>query len=80
MKVLRAASAVIAILLISALSACGPSLAQQQAFEDCHKQCGLDLAGCYETRTCLAIDGQIIPCEDECEAENEACEASCAAS
>jgi hypothetical protein len=64
--------------LAIAATACGPSLAQQEAMESCREQCGLDLAGCLESRTCLAIDGQIIPCEEECQAEHEACEESCA--
>lgn len=58
-------------------TACGPSVKQHEAMEACHKQCGLALAGCYESRTCLEIDGQIVPCEEECESENEACENAC---
>lgn len=72
----------IAVIMIAAAAtlaiACGPSLAQQEALETCRKQCGLDLAGCIESRTCLAVDGQIVPCEEECQAEHDACEESCA--
>ena len=66
--------AVVATLAI----ACGPSVTQQETLEACQKQCGLSLAGCYESRTCLAVDGQIVPCEDECESEHEACQQACA--
>ena len=63
--------------LTMALAACGPSLEQQETLKACKDQCGLGMAQCFETRTCLAIDGQIIPCEEECQAEHEACEEQC---
>ena len=70
MSVLLAAVAILAI-------ACGPSLEQQEAQAACREQCGLGMARCFETRTCLAIDGQIIPCEDECQTEHASCEEGC---
>ena len=75
LKLLRAA--VLSVVAIAAI-ACGPSLAQQESAKACHDQCGLDLAGCLESRTCLAIDGQIIPCEEECQAEHDTCQEGCA--
>lgn len=70
----------LALLVVAATLAiaCGPSVAQQEALEACQKRCGLSLAGCYESRTCLDIDGQIVPCEEECESEHEACQQACA--
>lgn len=62
---------------LAAVSSCGPSLAQQQTAKDCRDQCGIALANCYESRTCLAIDGQIVPCEEECESEHSNCQANC---
>jgi len=70
---------VVAAVLAIATLGCGPSLEQQEALKACKDQCGLGMANCFETRTCLAIDGQIIPCEEECQAEHDACEEQCAA-
>ena len=61
-----------------ATASCGASQEQQQAARDCREQCGIALANCYESRTCLAIDGQIVPCEEECESEHSNCQESCA--
>ncbi|MBW2277526.1 MAG: hypothetical protein JRF63_08550 [Deltaproteobacteria bacterium] len=72
LSVLLAAVATLAI-------ACGPSLEQLEAHEACREQCGLGMARCFETRTCLAIDGQIIPCEEDCQSEHDACEEGCVA-
>jgi len=68
---------ILALAVATVATACGPSLAQQEALEACRKQCGLALADCFESRTCLAVDGQIVPCEEECQQESDSCEASC---
>ena len=60
-----------------AVSSCGPSLEQQQAAKACHDQCGIALANCYESKTCLDIDGQVIPCEEECQGQQSNCEDNC---
>jgi hypothetical protein len=76
------APTIIATLLaiLATVTSCGPSLEQQQAVKDCRDQCGISLANCYESRTCLAIDGQIVPCEEECANEHSNCEADCTGS
>jgi hypothetical protein len=77
-RLFRLALALAALIAIAA-PACGPSLEQQEALEACRQQCGLDMAQCFETRTCLAVDGQVVPCEEECQTAHDACEERCVA-
>jgi hypothetical protein len=73
--ILRAALAALALALPAA--ACGPKPAAGTGRTDCQKQCDLEVMTCLETRVCLDLGGQKIPCMEECQAGLAECEQAC---
>lgn len=59
------------------LSACGASAKRQEDVAKCLERCHLETMQCLEASTCTDVDGQMIPCERECDEQRVNCEAEC---
>jgi hypothetical protein len=60
-----------------AAAACGASTEQQGETSECLKGCGLKAMTCLESESCMNANGELVPCEDECNRLLEECEAGC---
>ncbi len=72
-------SALGALCLAAALSlaACGAATEKHEAEDKCFKQCGLQAMTCLESSQCMDVNGQFVPCEEECEQKRLECEQAC---
>ncbi|MCP4604664.1 MAG: hypothetical protein GY847_29780 [Proteobacteria bacterium] len=62
---------------VIAATGCGSSIKDQETLSKCISRCGLASMSCLESSSCVDLDGQLIPCENQCEAEREKCEQEC---
>ncbi|MCP4677249.1 MAG: hypothetical protein GY854_17395 [Deltaproteobacteria bacterium] len=62
---------------VFALMGCGASQEKQESKDICLKRCGLDSMSCLESTSCIDMDGQHVPCEEECEDKRLVCEQAC---
>jgi hypothetical protein len=76
---LRDGRALLAALFFAAVAtaACGPSLQEVQAREACVHDCNLGHMTCLESGTCVDMDGQQVPCEEDCARKQADCEDGC---
>ena len=69
---------IVALALGLPAAACGPkAAASSTGRSDCEKQCDLEVMRCFEDRVCLDLDGQKVPCMEECQVDLAACQQAC---